>query len=293
MKRITSIIICAALPVVCSSFGKEAPKANPYKVVLAAVPLAELPVKAADLVLRAKPKDRKATTVDVVKGAVGINPAAATSIVGAIARAVPDMASTAAAAAATEQPKQASAIAKAAAAAAPSQAGAIVKAVCHAVPVYYPNVAVAVSQVVPGANKEIVQAVGAAQPALRPSIERVLAGYNGKVASVGGALAEAVWVAQNQAQSTPAAATLPQAAAPTPAPAATIATITPGVTPAVTPAVTPPVTTPPTTSPGQPGPLARGPVVGPPYFPLLTTPTNITSATSTEVPEGGRNYAKP
>lgn len=199
MKRITSIIICAALPVVCAAFGKEAPKANPYKVVLAAVPSAELPVKAADLVLHAKPKDRKATTVDVVKGAVGINPAAATSIVAAIARAVPDMASIAAAAAATEQPKQASAIAKAAAAAAPSQAGAIVTAVCQVVPTHYPNVAVAVSQVVPGANKEIVRAVGVAQPALRPSLEKVLAGYNGRVASVGGALAEAAWLLKTRA----------------------------------------------------------------------------------------------
>ena len=95
--------------------------------------------------------------MNVVKGAVGINPAAAPAIVGAIARAVPDMASVAAGAAAAEQPKQASAIAKAAAAAAPSKAGKIVTAVCRAVPNEYRNIAVAVSQVVPASGKEIAE----------------------------------------------------------------------------------------------------------------------------------------
>jgi hypothetical protein len=40
-------------------------------------------------------------------------------------------------------------------------------------------------------------------------------------------------------------------------------------------------------------PLARGPAVGPPYIPLTSTPTNVTSGTSGQVPTGGRNYAAP
>ena len=142
------------------------------------------PGKAADLVSQAKARDRKATTINVVKAALGINPAAAPAIVGAIARAVPEMAAVAAGAAAAEQPKQAAAIAKAAAAAAPSQAGAIVGAVCRAVPNQYQAIAIAVSQAAPDAGQEIINALTSAVPGLKPSIEKVLAGYGGTVPSV-------------------------------------------------------------------------------------------------------------
>jgi len=287
MKRITSIAFCAALLTACASYGKDAATASSSRMALAAVPMAELPAKAADLVLRAKPADRKATTLDVVKSALGINPTAATSIVGAIAHAVPDMAAVAAAAAAVEQPRQASAIAKAAAAAAPAQASAIVAAVCRVAPAYYPNVAVAVSQVAPEANREIVQAVGAAQPTLQPALEKVLAGYQGKIASVGGVLAEAGMAAQNPGQTGPAAVTPPSA----PSPVAPSAPSTPIAS--VTPVVTPEVPAAPTPLPELPVPPARGPAVGPPYFPLITTPTNVPPSGSTELPTGGRNYAKP
>jgi len=105
MKRITIIALSVAFLTACPSFGKDTSKANPYNQTLAAVPAAELPAQAADLVLQAKPRARQAVTVNVVKSAVGINPAAAPAIVGAISRAVPQMASVAAAAAASEQPK--------------------------------------------------------------------------------------------------------------------------------------------------------------------------------------------
>ena len=44
---------------------------------------------------------------------------------------------------------------------------------------------------------------------------------------------------------------------------------------------------------GPPISLARGPAIGPPFIPLSGTPTNITPATSGNVPPGGRDYAKP
>jgi hypothetical protein len=191
MKPIISITLSVAFLVACNSFGKDAPKANPFNDILSAAPAVELPAKAADLVLHAKARDRSAATLNAVKGAVGINPTAAPAIVGAVARAVPDMASVAAGAAAAEQPKQASAIAKAAAAAAPSQAGKIVAAVCRAVPNEYRNVAVAVSQVVPSAGEEILRAVASALPDLKPSIDKALAAYGGNVVSVAATLDQA------------------------------------------------------------------------------------------------------
>jgi hypothetical protein len=199
MKRIISIVVLSVgFAVACNSFGKDAPKANPFKATLAVVPAAELPAKSADLVLQAKARARQTVTVNVVKAAVGINPAAAPAIVGAIARAVPDMASVAAGTAAAEQPKQASAIAKAAAAAAPSKAGEIVMAVCRAVPSAYQEIAAAVSQALPDASNEIVSGVGSGVPHLKRPIEKAMAGYSGNVPSVADTLSQAEKISQAQ-----------------------------------------------------------------------------------------------
>ena len=194
MKTIVTIALSVAVLSASNSFGKDASNSNPFNGTLKAAPAAELPAKAADLVVQAKSRDRQATTINVVKSAVGIKPAAAPAIVGAIARAVPVMADVAAGAAAAEQPKQAGAIAKAAAAAAPSKAGKIVVAVCRAVPNEYRSIAVAVSEAVPGSSKEIVKAVGTALPDLKPGIEQTLTGYGGNVASVSATLDQAATV---------------------------------------------------------------------------------------------------
>jgi hypothetical protein len=258
MKNIACIALSAALLAACNSFGKDAPKASPFKAVLTAVPAAELPAKAADLVSQAKPRERKATTANVVKGALEINPAAAPAIVGAITRAVPEMAAVAAGAAAAEQPKQATAIAKAAAAAAPSQAGQIVVAVCRAVPNQYRSVAIAVFEAVPWAGKAIVNAVAAALPDMKPYIENTLAGSGGNVLSVAYTLDQAARGSQGGTGTEP----LP---------------------PTLTPRATPPIV----------AGMARGPAIGPPFIPLSNTPTNVTSGSSGQVPGGGRDYAAP
>ena len=80
MKRIASMTLSVAFLAASLSFGKDAPKANPFSQALTSVPAAELPAKAADLVLHARPADREATTLNVVKGAVGLNPAAAPAV---------------------------------------------------------------------------------------------------------------------------------------------------------------------------------------------------------------------
>src|SRR6266566_9255458 len=88
-----------------NSFAGDAP--NPFKETLSGVPPIELPAKAAQVVKETKASQRQTATINVVKAAVGINPAAAPAIVGAIATTTPEMASAAAGAAAAAQPKQA------------------------------------------------------------------------------------------------------------------------------------------------------------------------------------------
>ncbi len=255
MKIIASIVLSVIFLAPGIASAKDAPKANPYGASLAAAPAAELPAKAADLVAHTRARERVAATIEVVKAAVAINPAAAPATVGAIARAVPAVAHIAAGTAAAEQPKQASAIAKAAAAAAPSKAGKIVIAVCRAVPNDYRNIAIAVSQAAPTSGKEIVKAVAAALPELKPCIEKTLAAYSGTVVSVAGTLDQVAIMSQTT----------------------TVASGSKS----------------PTTSPNVPMGLSRGPSVGPPYLPITSTPINVTPGTSGEVPEGGRNYAQP
>jgi len=179
MNRILGFVTSFALLLGSDVLADNAVKSSDLTTTLKKVPAPEMPARAAALVKAAGKIEREATTVQVVKAAVAINPASAPSIVGAIAREVPASAATAAAVAAAYQPLQASAIAKAAAAAAPEQAAAIVVAVCRAVPNQFRNVAVAVSQVVPQSSKQILEAIAIAIPELKSSMEKALASFSG------------------------------------------------------------------------------------------------------------------
>ena len=134
----------------------------------------------------------------VVQAAVGLDPAAAAPIAGAVAKAVPEMAALASATAAKQQPKLACAIARAAAAAAPAKAGKIVAAVCQVVPGQYRAVAVAVAEVAPTCGKDILGGVAQAVPDLKPFIETKVSGYGLGLVPVGATLDQA-GVAFNQA----------------------------------------------------------------------------------------------
>jgi len=247
MKRIAIIGLSFVWLATTSSFAKD----SAYKEILTRVPAAELPLKAAELVKDAKPRSREGVTIDVVKTAVILNPAAAPVIASTVARAVPEMAATAAAAAAEAQPKQAAAIAKAVAAAVPSKAGKIVVAVCRAVPNDYRNIAITTAQAVPGSDKQILSAITSAFPELKSGIDHALAAHTG-TPSVSSALASA-----------------PPTIDQSPAPCATLIY----------------------------QPFPRGPTPGPPFIPISGTPTNITPATSGNVPPGARggptDYAQP
>jgi len=191
MKRILNCALSLACVCAFTVSAKDSTAPSRYQTALEGVPAAELPAKAADMVKQVKARDWANTTVSVTKSAVTINPAAAPSIVGAIARSVPDMAAVAAGTAAAEQPKQAAAIAKAAAAAAPAKAGKIAAAVCRAVPNDYKAIAAAVAQAVPGSSKEVVQAVASAIPELKQGLEKALASNAGGSMNVAAVLDQA------------------------------------------------------------------------------------------------------
>jgi hypothetical protein len=191
MKTLNKRIFCSlsvALTLAINGVAGENTVANPCFAVLSKATAAELPAKSAELVLNASARERAQTTMDAVKAAVPLNPAAAPAIVGSIAQACPDMAAIAAATAITMVPDQAAAIASAAAAAVPAKAGKIVEAMCHVLPAQYQKIANAVAEAVPGAGKDILTGVSAAIPALKDPIKQVLLGYNGNVPSVSSVL---------------------------------------------------------------------------------------------------------
>jgi hypothetical protein len=192
MKQIATFALGAFLMVSLSASGNDSSKAASFQKNLAGVPAAEMPAGAADLVKQTKAREWGTRTVDVVKSALAINPAAAPAVVGAIAKAVPEMASIAAGTAATEQPKQAAAITKAAVAAAPSKAGKVVTAVCRAVPAEYRAVALAASEAAPTAAKDILNGVGVAIPSLRSGIDKIVASYQGTLPPVSASLDQAL-----------------------------------------------------------------------------------------------------
>ena len=164
--------------------------ASPTLSILKSVTLAELPGQAAALVAAADTKSQAKTAVDVVKAAVGLNPAAAPAIVASICASTPSVAAIVAATAAGLLPQQAAYLAQVAAAAAPKMAGKIVEAVCKIAPDDYKAVADAVASVVPDASREILEGVVAALPGLKDAIDSALTNYKSATPSVSVVLAQ-------------------------------------------------------------------------------------------------------
>ena len=257
MKTVTCkkfLAAAVALATVLSLNAAENASTSPALGTLSTVGSAELPAKAAELVAQANPKNLKSATIDVVKAAVGLNPAAAPAIVGSVAHAAPDMAATAAATAVTLVPDQVLIIAKAAAAAAPAKAGEIVEAMCRVLPADYRIVAEAAADVAPGAGREILAGVAAAVPQLRDAINQTLASYQGNIPSVSSALSQVA-----QTAGTPAAATVAAGTG---------------------------------SSSGTPS-LPQGPSVGTPPTPPSGTPVVLTPGSGGVIPVGPRGYSAP
>ena len=203
--KLLSFVMAVTLIAAVKLCAGDTPSANPYFSTLKTVSPAELPAKSAALVTQADTKSRVESTINVVKAAVGLNPAAAAAIVGTIAQSVPEMASVAAGAAVALVPDQAVAIARAAAAAAPSEAGKIVEAVCHLVPNEFRAVAETVAAVAPGAGKAILAGVSAAIPELKEPINKVLLSFSSGNPSVTDVLGQVTTIAKVNSSPDPVA----------------------------------------------------------------------------------------
>lgn len=159
-------------------------KSTETNKTLSGVTSPELPAKAIEMVIAAKPEQQEAVTTDVVKTAVRLRPTMATAIVSAIASKSPANAAAAAASAVTVQPRQARLIVRSAVSAAPNKVSAIVKAACKAQPDVYHEIAMGASSAAPTSGKEILDAITEVLPSLKAGVDRVLAGYNGNIPSV-------------------------------------------------------------------------------------------------------------
>ncbi len=232
LKNAACITISLTLALASQATAADTLVPNPALVTLTKATVAELPAKAAELVAQASAKNLKQATVDAVKAAVGLNPAAAPAIVGSVAQSKPAAASIAAATAAALVPNQAANIARAAAAAAPDQAGAIVEAVCRVLPSAYQEIATAVAETVPSAGKQILAGLAAALPQLKGLIDQSVASFEGKNFTVSAVLSQ---VARSEGSAGIAALTTTA-----PALASRVAVGAPVVTPSTTPLVQPP-----------------------------------------------------
>ena len=173
------LVLACALSLAVSAFATNTNKPSIFPA-LSTTPYAELPAKAAELVAQADSNHVQQTTIEVVKSAVGLNPAAARLIVGCIAHSSPAMAATAAATAVALVPNQTDFIARAAAAAAPLQAGSIAEAICRVRPDDYQDVAEAIGEMAPKAGKEVWTGIANAIPRLHDSVHQLLTDYEGK-----------------------------------------------------------------------------------------------------------------
>ena len=120
-------------------------------------PVAELAVRAAELVTKAAKKEKVTTAVAVVRAAIARNAVSTVSVVSSVVKAAPATAPTVAVAAAKLAPDQIEAIATAAAMAAPDLADKIVAALAEVNPKAEERVAQAVMLAVPQAQARIRQ----------------------------------------------------------------------------------------------------------------------------------------
>src|SRR5687768_12477357 len=116
------------------TFAVQNDATDAYTKILRNGPATEIPAQAAKLVAQASAKDQAVVAVKAVRAAVLMAPAAAPTIVGAIAHVAPATAAVVAGEAARLEPTLATLIAKAATTAAPKYADRIAFEVCKQLP---------------------------------------------------------------------------------------------------------------------------------------------------------------
>jgi hypothetical protein len=148
-KLTTMAALCVALATftVISASALTSIQVQEIKQAVLAVPVPEMPAKAAELVSKADKKDRQAVAVTAVRAAVLKHRAAAPLVISAISEAAPELAPAVAVAASEVVNDQAPQIARAAAISAPTQAPEVIAAVSKAVPSQATLVAETVSSV--------------------------------------------------------------------------------------------------------------------------------------------------
>lgn len=132
-------ILClmATLPVSCAN-AAAADKDDPIQkaqTVLASVPAAELPAKAAELIAAANAQDREAIALAAIRYTAAARSGSITPVVASVSRVLPESASAVAATAAKLAPSQASNISRVALDAAPGQSERITRALATDAPV--------------------------------------------------------------------------------------------------------------------------------------------------------------
>ena len=151
---LTAVLVTVSA--VVSVAGDQKPGRS-YQQAFKGTPAPEVPAKAALIVAKTAPAERKDVTVAVISYTVRMNPASAPAIVGAVAKAAPEMAALAAKTATRLQPKQARAIARAAATAAPEKAVEIVEVIGRDFPSIRRELALSVAEVAPKAQAQLNQ----------------------------------------------------------------------------------------------------------------------------------------
>ncbi len=141
---------------------------------LTGVPPPEIPLCAANLVVKSPDDQKESTTTNVILAVVEMNPCTIPSTLAQITRTSPDMAPLAAATAVSLQPNQVYLITMATVGTAPARAPKIVSAVIARVPTQFIAVAATASQVVPSEETNILNAVSGCLPVLRPYIEKMI-----------------------------------------------------------------------------------------------------------------------
>jgi hypothetical protein len=135
-KLTTMAALCVALATftVTSASALTSIQVQEIKHAVLAVPVPEMPAKAAELVAKAEHKDRQAVAVTAVRAVVQKHRSAAPLVISAVSKAAPDLAPAIAVAASELDNNQAGQIARAAALSAPTQAAEVIAAVSKAVP---------------------------------------------------------------------------------------------------------------------------------------------------------------
>ncbi len=171
---IIALIIALAVPALLLTIPSASGSnpATPF-LALAAVPVPEIPAKAAELVQTAPAAQRGQTLQEVMRAVSAVaRPGVLPFVVNAISRGAPEMAGSVTSLAMGLQPEDEFYFCRAATCAAPGQAREILEAACRADPPNYANFAIVVWQQAPAAGGAILAGLTAAVPGLGHFLER-------------------------------------------------------------------------------------------------------------------------